>query len=89
VADLTSDRIAVGRVRLGAAIRARREQLSMTRRELSQASGLGFSTINSIERGLRLPSLDSLDAIATGLETTGRALLKDVFPWDGGAAPGS
>lgn len=81
------ERIAAGRIRLGAVIRAQREELGLTRKELAERTGLSFGTVHHIEIGRRLPSLDSLDALAVGLGTTARALLKDVYPWDAGTPP--
>ena len=87
MAEHPRDRIAAGRLLLGVAIRARREEVGLTRRELAERTGLSFGTIHHVEIGRRLPSLDSLDAVALGLGTTARSLLKGVYPWDGGEPP--
>ena len=76
------ERIAAGRIALGLVIRSRREELSLTRKELAEQTGLSFGTIHHIEIGRRLPSLDSLDALARGLGTSARQLLAGVSPWD-------
>lgn len=78
------DRIAAGRILLGLAIRSRREELELTRKQLAERAGLSLVTVHHIEIGRRLPSLDSLDLLAMALETTARDLLAGVFPWDGG-----
>jgi transcriptional regulator with XRE-family HTH domain len=84
---LNPERIAAGRVLLGTVIRSQRENLGLTRRQLAERTGLSIATIHQVEIGRRLPSLDSLDAVAQGLETTARFLLKGVFPWDGERPP--
>ncbi|MBD3924308.1 helix-turn-helix transcriptional regulator [Nocardioides cavernae] len=58
--------------------------------DLSARVDLSPFTINSYERGRRLPSLEALDVVARALDTDVRELLAGVFPWDGGAeAPGN
>ncbi len=38
---------------LGTLIRARRDQLGLTRRELAEISGIGYSTIDTLENGIK------------------------------------
>lgn len=80
----SADRYEIGRKELGRSIRRRRNQQDITIRALAERSGLNFNTVVSIELGRALPSLKSLDAIATALDTTSTQLLHAVFPWDGG-----
>ena len=47
------------------------------RRELAERAGLHQTYIGLIERGLRNPSLDSVQAIATALETTVSGMIKE------------
>lgn len=77
-----SDRIKLGSALLGAAVRARRESLGLTLQEASSSAGVSLTYLSDVERGRRLPSLDVLDKIGTGLKSTARGLLEDVFPWD-------
>lgn len=78
------DRYAIGRQELGRSIRRRRNEQGITIRSLAERVGLNFHSVVSIELGKALPSLRSLDAIATALDTTSTQLLRGVFPWDGG-----
>lgn len=55
------------RAALGKAVRVARTERGWTLRELSDASGVSVSQLSSIERGAHLPSLESLQAIATAL----------------------
>ena len=57
--------------------------------QLAESSGLSFDTIYSLERGRKLPSLPTLDAVSTALGTSAVDLLRDVFPWNGQTAPDS
>lgn len=79
--------LAAGRKRLGAALRARREDAGLTRRRMSEMTGVGYDSLFSIEAGRRLPNLSTLFKISRALETTPRELLAGIDPWD--AAPAS
>lgn len=78
------EQVGVGRPLLGAAIRNRRIDLGITQSDLGLRCGISDAHVANIESGRRLPSLDALHALAWGLDTTARALLRDVYPWDGG-----
>jgi transcriptional regulator with XRE-family HTH domain len=78
------DRYEIGRKELGRSIRRRRTELGLTMRVLAERADMNFNSIVSLELGRAMPSLRSLDVIASALETTSTQLLHDVFPWDGG-----
>ena len=73
---------AIGRALLGASLRERRELAGLSRRQVSQRSGVGYDSLFSIENGRRLPNLVTLHKLAVVLETSPRDLLAGVFPWD-------
>lgn len=60
---------AIRRQRLGAAIRAVREQRHLSQADLARAAGncLSQTDISKIEAGLRWPSIPQLDGIALAL----------------------
>jgi XRE family transcriptional regulator, regulator of sulfur utilization len=51
-------------------LRTLREAREMTLRELEAASGIERGTINRIERGVTVPRLDSILALAAALKVT-------------------
>jgi len=53
--------------RIGAQVRARREQLGWTQEELGEASSLHPSFIGQIERGIKKSSLQTLNSLARAL----------------------
>jgi len=59
---------------LGAYIRRQREMQEMTVRQLAQLAGISNPYLSQIERGLRDPSEQVLDAIAQQLELSAEAL---------------
>jgi len=63
--------------RLGARIRAERQQRGYTVAQLSERSGVGRGTVTDLERTLRTPSLDTLAKIAAGLGVPVPDLLRD------------
>ena len=87
VTTADQDRLAVGRLTLGAALRTRRITAGITLAEHAEASGLSVSFLSDVERGRRLPSLVALDACAVALGTTARALLEGAYPWDAVSQP--
>ena len=54
-------------VSFGNTIRALRAKKNLSQRELAERSGLDTSYISGIERGVRNPSLKSLESVAMGL----------------------
>lgn len=81
MAELDDD-LAIGQLLLGERIRARREEAGLTRRKLSNASGVGYDSLYSIEAGRRLANLSTLHRIANSLGTNSTELLHGIFPWD-------
>ena len=67
---------------LGEAIRARRTRRGMTLAQLAIALDASPFTVNSWERGRRLPSLTSLVPVAAALDTTVVDLLTGIPPFD-------
>lgn len=62
---------------LGQRIRSRRQLLGKTQKEVAQAINVAPSYYSNIERGLRIPSVDTLVAIANTLHTGLDMLLVD------------
>jgi len=54
-------------VNIGKSIRDSREERGLTLRDLEARSGVAFQTISKYERGVRVPSLGSIERIAKGL----------------------
>jgi transcriptional regulator with XRE-family HTH domain len=70
--------------RLGARIRARREALGLTQAALAERAGLTSNYVGVLERGLKVPTIDTLITIAKALDISLVALLGDVGakdPW--------
>jgi transcriptional regulator with XRE-family HTH domain len=61
--------------RLGEAIRQRRHDLGLTLVDVAGRAGLSHPFLSQVERGLAQPSMRSLTALATALNTTAQALL--------------
>lgn len=59
---------------LGAYIRSQREQAKLSLRKLSSLAGVSNPYLSQIERGLRNPSAEILQAIARGLEISSETL---------------
>jgi transcriptional regulator with XRE-family HTH domain len=64
----------MGRPTLGDVIRRQRELQELSLRELARMSGVSNPYLRQIERGMRDPSEDVVEAIATTLDVTTRAL---------------
>jgi transcriptional regulator with XRE-family HTH domain len=64
----------MGRPTLGDVIRHQREVQQLSLRELARLSGISNPYLSQIERGLRDPSEDVVEAIAATLDSTTRAL---------------
>jgi transcriptional regulator with XRE-family HTH domain len=52
----------------GRRLKARREELGLSRRDLVEASGLSYPYVSQLETGYRLPSHSALAALAQALE---------------------
>src|SRR3954447_2344209 len=72
---LMADRDLEAARRLGRAIRVRREQLDLKRRQLHEAAGISYPYLSEIENGAKEPSPQRLRAIAEALQTTPEELL--------------
>ena len=68
--------------RLGARLRAQREALGYTQAKLAERAGVSPNYIGVLERGLKLPTLDTLVLIAKALDMSPAELLGDVRPKD-------
>lgn len=51
-------------------VRQTRYRNGLSRRELADAAGLDRSTVGRIERGRQIPTLATLEALASALRTT-------------------
>lgn len=63
---------------LGQRIRAIRTDRGLSQEALADACGLDRTYVSGVERGVRNPSLDSLNALASGLKVTLSVLLEGV-----------
>ena len=68
--------------RLGARLRAQREALGWTQATLAEKAGVSPNYIGVLERGLKLPTLDTLVLLAKALGMSPAELLGDVRPKD-------
>jgi transcriptional regulator with XRE-family HTH domain len=68
--------------RLGARLRAQREALGFTQAKLAEKAGVSPNYIGVLERGLKLPTLDTLVLLAKALDMSPAELLGDVRPRD-------
>jgi len=62
----------------GRAIERIRERRGMTREALARASGVSYSYLSEVERGLKRPSTDVLVKLATALELLPSELLRQI-----------
>lgn len=60
--------------KLGEYIREQRKSSRLTLRKLSEVAGVSFPYLSQIERGLRKPSAEMLQAIAKGLRISAETL---------------
>ncbi len=61
----------------GEALRARREALSLSQEELAFRSEVHRTYISELERGIKNPSLTTLEKLATALGTTKTVLVRE------------
>lgn len=66
------------RLRFSRQLRAERHRQGLTLEDLAERSGLTWSYISQVERGLRNISIDNQDALARGLNVALRDLLQEV-----------
>lgn len=69
---------------VGKRIQIAREEHCMTQRNLAEAIGCTSQHISAIERGVKVPTLETFVAIAAALSVPTDVLLQDVLPdwWD-------
>lgn len=84
VADDT--RLATGRLLLGARVRELRVAAGLQLSEVAEQVGVTLAFLSDLERGNKLPTLGTLDALAQSLGTSAVALLDGIYPW-GSADP--
>ena len=75
------NRLATGRLLLGARVRALRTDAGMQLAELAERAGLTKAYLSDVERGRKLPTLPTLDALAAGLDTSPAKLFRGIYPW--------
>ncbi len=66
------------RHRFGKRVRAQREGQGISLRRFAMIVGLDKTYLSEVERGMRSPTLDSMDKIAQGLGVPLSELLKDL-----------
>lgn len=71
----------------GDRVRAQRLKLGISQETLAELSGLHWTALGKIERGLRNPSLHNIVKIATGLDVDPGILLEGLTAAQVGAAP--
>lgn len=67
-------------VRLGSRLRTRREAIGWSQAQLAEAAGVTPNYVGVIERGEKLPMLDTLEAFASALGASLGALLSEEQP---------
>lgn len=65
--------------RIGKRIQRCREERGMKQEELAERAGLSSSYMSAIERGVKIPRLETFVRIANALEVTSDMLLSDVL----------
>jgi transcriptional regulator with XRE-family HTH domain len=69
--------------RLGARLRAQREAVGLTQAALAEKAGVTSNYVGVLERGLKLPTLDTLIVLAKALDVNPAELLGDLRTKDG------
>lgn len=62
---------------LGERIRERRKELGITIEQLAEKTDIGYNHLSNIERGKKIPSLETFIKIVNELDTTSDIILKD------------
>jgi transcriptional regulator with XRE-family HTH domain len=65
---------------IGTRIRIARSERCISQRELAETVGCTVPYISTIERGKKVPSLETFIAMATALKVSADVLLQDVMP---------
>jgi DNA-binding XRE family transcriptional regulator len=63
-------RLEAYRKRVGQVIRQRRESLRMTQEQLAERAGIPQSHVSRLERGKHAPTQETIEKVATALQTT-------------------
>lgn len=74
-------RLAIGRLLLGARLRTLRSKSGLQLAELAERAGITQAYLSDVERGRKLPTLVTLDALAAALGASPAKLLRGVYPW--------
>jgi len=74
------DRSALLAKRLGQSIAVRRKQLAWTQDQLAERVEVDAETISRFERGVHLPSLPTLDRLASTMRVSIGSLMSEVTP---------
>jgi len=61
---------------LGSAARAARQRLGLTQADVAERVDIGLEAYGRIERGVKLPSVETLRRLCVGLQTSADALLR-------------
>jgi transcriptional regulator with XRE-family HTH domain len=69
-------------VKFGARLRARREARGLTQAKLAKLAGVTSNYVGVMERGLKLPTLDTLVSVAKALDVGPADLLGDARAGD-------
>jgi transcriptional regulator with XRE-family HTH domain len=64
--------------KFGIVVRSRREAVGLSQEKLADLAGLHRTYISLLERGLRMPSIGVVKAIAKALDTTMTSLISDL-----------
>ena len=67
---------------VGRRIKEAREKRHLTQEELAARIDISPTHVSVIERGTKIPRLDTFVAIANALEVSGDALLLEGLPWE-------
>lgn len=71
-----------GANQLGKKIRNLRHQLGLTQEQLGERANIHYSYVGQMERGDKMPSLQTLKRIATALSTDLQHLLEEPAPYE-------
>jgi transcriptional regulator with XRE-family HTH domain len=68
-------------VTLGLALRQRRTAQGLTLKDVAEAAGVSWSYLSDLERGTKLPSLETLLDLASALDVLVTDLLHGLYPF--------
>jgi Predicted transcriptional regulators len=70
----------VGNKEFGAWLAKRREELGLTRREVAEGMGVGYSFVSMMETGYRIPATDTVMALARVMDVDPGVILTMIHP---------